>query len=99
MPLNGSSLRESLKPSFREERYQADSQRTQEHPLHRLSFIGTDQGVGCHSLILTEGLPYRLIAMLSCFMPLSAFMALPRASPEAVTIGLAKDASPSNTSA
>ena len=42
---------------------------------------------------------YRLIAMLSCFMPLSAFMPLPRASPEAVTIGLGNNASPSNTSA
>lgn len=42
---------------------------------------------------------YRLMAILSCFMPLSAFMPFPRVSPDAVTIGLENAASPSSTSA
>ena len=67
------------------------------HQPSAVSFVPPKKPrVDCRPLIAGY---YRLIAILSCFMPLSAFMPLLRASPDAVTIGLAKDASPSNTSA
>lgn len=48
-----------------------------------------DRGDARTSPVFTVAPPYRLIAILSCFMPLSAFMPLPRVSPDAVKIGLA----------
>lgn len=58
--------------------------------------IGEMHGI---SPCFTADPPYRLIAILSCFMPLSAFIPFPRDSPDAVTIGLENDASPRSTSA